>query len=201
VVEARTRTWGGVSPACQNHKAHTRGKQPPTGSAPQTTKGLRFSTTAAPTAMKSTMEKTSLVLTCIGEDREGLVEALSEVVQSHQGNWQESRMARLGGRFLRVVVETTAEHEPLDHPLELELIGLDRPGIVFEISRVLRSYGVNVEELDTTRQNAPQSGELLFQARASLRIPPELDPAELFAKLEAIAGDLMVDVLLEPPED
>ena len=178
--------------------------------------------------MKSTMEKTSLVLTCIGEDREGLVEALSEVVQSHQGNWQESRMARLGGRFagilqveipttkeaslrtaldalsgagLRVVVETTAEHEPLDHPLELELIGLDRPGIVFEISRVLRSYGVNVEELDTTRQNAPQSGELLFQARASLRIPPELDPAELFAKLEAIAGDLMVDVLLEPPED
>jgi glycine cleavage system regulatory protein len=172
------------------------------------------------------MQKTSLVLTCIGADREGLVEALSEVVRKFEGNWQESRMARLGGRFagilqievptreeealraaldrldasgLRVVVETTAQHQPLEYPLELELIGLDRAGIIFEISRVLRTHGVNVEELDTTRQNAPGSGELLFQARASLRIPAGLDQAQLFSELEAIAADLMVDVLVEPP--
>lgn len=174
------------------------------------------------------MEKTSLVLTVIGKDREGLVEALSEVVRAHQGNWQESRMARLGGRFagilevevptsqedslrgaleglratgLRVIVEATANHKPLEYPLELELIGLDRPGIVFEIARVLAAHGVNVEELDTARQSAPESGELLFQARASLRTPPHVDQTKLFAELEAIAADLMVDVLLERPEE
>ena len=178
--------------------------------------------------MPVSMQKTSLVLTCIGADREGLVEALSEVVQKFEGNWQESRMARLGGRFagilqievparkeealraaleqldasgLRAVVETTAPHEPLEDPLELELIGLDRAGIVFEISRVLRAHGVNVEELDTTRQNAPESGELLFQARASLRIPAGVDQTVLFSELEALAADLMVDVLVEPPID
>ncbi len=187
---------------------------------------MPFSTACTETAMAVSMQKTSLVLTCIGADREGLVEALSEVVQQFEGNWQESRMARLGGRFagilqievptreeealraaldrldasgLRVVVETTAQHQPLEYPLELELIGLDRAGIIFEISRVLRAHGVNVEELDTTRQNAPGSGELLFQARASLRIPAGLDQAELFSELEAIAADLMVDVLVEPP--
>lgn len=187
---------------------------------------MPFSTACTETAMPVSMQKTSLVLTCIGADREGLVEALSEVVQKFEGNWQESRMARLGGRFagilqievptreeealraaldrldasgLRVVVETTAQHQPLEYPLELELIGLDRAGIIFEISRVLRTHGVNVEELDTTRQNAPGSGELLFQARASLRIPAGLDQAQLFSELEAIAADLMVDVLVEPP--
>jgi len=187
---------------------------------------LPFSTACTETAMPVSMQKTSLVLTCIGADREGLVEALSEVVRKFEGNWQESRMARLGGRFagilqievptreeealraaldrldasgLRVVVETTAQHQPLEYPLELELIGLDRAGIIFEISRVLRTHGVNVEELDTTRQNAPGSGELLFQARASLRIPAGLDQAQLFSELEAIAADLMVDVLVEPP--
>ena len=187
---------------------------------------MPFSTACTETAMPVSMQKTSLVLTCIGADREGLVEALSEVVRKFEGNWQESRMARLGGRFagilqievptreeealraaldrldasgLRVVVETTAQHQPLEYPLELELIGLDRAGIIFEISRVLRTHGVNVEELDTTRQNAPGSGELLFQARASLRIPAGLDQAQLFSELEAIAADLMVDVLVEPP--
>lgn len=178
--------------------------------------------------MSAQMEKMSLVLTCIGEDRKGLVEALSNAVHRHQGNWQESRMARLGGHFagilqveipaaqepalraaldelqdtgLRVTLETTADHHPLEDPLELELIGLDRPGIVFEISRVLAAHGVTVEELDTARQSAPESGELLFQARASLRTPPQIDQTKLFAELEAIAADLMVDVLLEHPED
>ena len=189
---------------------------------------MPFSTPCTETAMPVSMQKTSLVLTCIGADREGLVEALSEVVRKFEGNWQESRMARLGGRFagilqievptreegalraaleqldasgLRVVVETAAQHQPPEDPLELELIGLDRPGIVFEISRVLRAHGVNVEELDTTRQNAPQSGELMFQARASLRVPAGIDQAQLFSELEALAADLMVDVVVEPPID
>ena len=42
---------------------------------------------------------TFLVLTVIGEDRPGLVEALSETVAVHGGNWLESRMAHLAGRF------------------------------------------------------------------------------------------------------
>ena len=49
----------------------------------------------------------SLVLTVIGADRPGLVEALSETVAEHGASWLESRMAHLSGHFaglLRVSV-------------------------------------------------------------------------------------------------
>ena len=45
----------------------------------------------------------SLVLTVIGPDRPGLVEALSQSIASHDGNWLESRMAKLSGQFAGIV--------------------------------------------------------------------------------------------------
>lgn len=170
------------------------------------------------------MKTVNLVLTCIGEDREGLVEALAQAVQAHGGNWLESRMARLGGRFagilqvdvpvdketalrgafselgksgLRIVVETTARSPRSQHPIEIELVGQDRPGIIHEISRVLASNGVNVEELDTSYQNAPETGETLFMARALVFAPTSVNYEKLSQELESIALDLMVDIVIE----
>jgi glycine cleavage system regulatory protein len=51
---------------------------------------------------------TNLVLTVIGDDRPGLVESLSRVIAQHQGNWLESNMSHLAGKFagiLRVSVD------------------------------------------------------------------------------------------------
>lgn len=47
---------------------------------------------------------TTLVLTAIGDDRAGLVSALSRVVESHGGNWLDSQFARLGGKFAGLVL-------------------------------------------------------------------------------------------------
>ncbi len=46
---------------------------------------------------------TLLVLTVIGDDRAGLVEALAGVVTRHGGNWHRSSMARLGTKFAGIV--------------------------------------------------------------------------------------------------
>src|SRR4030095_2347226 len=46
---------------------------------------------------------TSLVLTVLGEDRPGLVEALSHIIAAHEGNWLESRMAHLAGQFAGIL--------------------------------------------------------------------------------------------------
>lgn len=46
----------------------------------------------------------TLVLTVIGEDRPGLVDALSRVVAEHGGSWERSQMARLAGRFAGIVL-------------------------------------------------------------------------------------------------
>jgi glycine cleavage system regulatory protein len=38
------------------------------------------------------------------------------------------------------------------------------------------------------------SGELLFEATATLRVPTATDPSDLRSTLEAIANELMVDL-------
>ena len=166
----------------------------------------------------------SLVVTVIGKDRPGLVESVSAVVEANGGSWVESRMSRLAGEFagilrvsvpaaevdalteglealdaggLRVVVERGFE-EPADEGqvIVLELIGGDRPGIVHKISEALAARGVNVDELNTECEGAPWSGDTLFKAMARLRAPRGLDLDQLRESLEAIAGDLMVDISL-----
>ena len=168
---------------------------------------------------------TSLILTILGPDRPGLVEAVAGPIAAHGGNWLESRMAHLAGKFagilraevpadrvdalvavlgqlerqgLKVVVERDAQAAQAHWVVELE--GLDRPGLVREISQVLADRGVNIEELTTDRTTAPMSGELLFRSRARISVPPRADAGELRARLERLAGDLMVQVSLEPPK-
>jgi len=171
----------------------------------------------------------SFVLTVIGPDRPGLVDSLAETVAAHQGNWMESRMAHLGGKFagiLRVVVpdqhseallaalealgthgvsvhaeqDTVAEVHETYLPFTLELLGNDRPGIVREISHALAGRGVNVEEFRTECADAPMSGGQLFRATAQLRLPPDLVVDDLRHQLEQVAHDLMVDISLNEPD-
>ncbi len=172
---------------------------------------------------------TSLVLTVIGSDQPGLVEALSRVVAENGGSWEGSRMARLAGCFagilevrvpqnratslctalrelegqgLRVVVEDASSDEATEpyRVLQLELVGQDRPGIIHDISSALAVLGVNVVELATECSSAPMSGETLFNATARLHLPFSLPLAELSETLEKIAADLMVDISLDESE-
>ncbi|MEM9352530.1 MAG: ACT domain-containing protein [Planctomycetota bacterium] len=172
------------------------------------------------------MSTTSLVLTILGQDRPGLVEAIAETVAAHQGNWVESRMAHLAGQFagvLRVEVDAersdallaalgklqetglesvvAAESAPAaadPRPtVQLDLIGQDRPGIVREVSRVLAAHGVNVEELQTECATAPNSGQALFKAAAQLRLPSAEAAEALREALEKVAADMMVEVIIE----
>ena len=50
-----------------------------------------------------------LVLTVIGDDRSGLVRALADVVTEHDGNWEESQLAELAGKFAGIVVVSVPE--------------------------------------------------------------------------------------------
>jgi glycine cleavage system regulatory protein len=172
---------------------------------------------------------TDLVLTLLGPDRPGLVEAVADTIAAHGGNWLESRMARLAGKFagilrveiepqrvsglgaalaalegrgLRIVVDTAggAITPAPARLMELELIGQDRPGLVREVSRLLAQDHINVEELTTDRSSAPMSGEMMFRARARIDVPAGVDTAKVRAGLERLAGDLMVEIRLADGE-
>jgi len=169
------------------------------------------------------MPETFLVLTVIGDDRPGLVGELSAAIAAHRGNWLESSMSRLAGKFagivrvavpeaqaaalqaalgnlaaLKVVAESAAEKSvPAGRRLKLALVGHDRIGIVREVSQVLARHAVNVEKLETHTASAPMSAETLFHALAELCAGAGLDARTLKAELERLSDDLMVDITLD----
>ena len=65
----------------------------------------------------------TLILTVVGSDRPGLVRALSEAVAARGGSWLESRMARLAGQFVGIVL-VEAPESLLDDLHRLESQGL-----------------------------------------------------------------------------
>ena len=168
----------------------------------------------------------TLVLTAIGDDHAGLVRALSSVIADHGGNWETSRMAHLAGKFAGIVMVTVADDntealirdlQPLEEQglleitaevssappptggtsLTLELVGLDQPGIVRDISEALASRDVNIEELETGTVETPMEGGVLFRARASLVLPEALSVDDLTDVLEELAVQLMVDIEID----
>ena len=108
-------------------------------------------------------------------------------------------LAALESGGLKVIAEAAPGEQAAagERSMDLELVGLDRPGIVREISQLLASSGVNVEELITNRTSAPMSAEMLFEARAHVRVPAGIDLAALRSGLERLASDLVVEVKLE----
>ncbi len=169
--------------------------------------------------------QTHLVLTVIGRDRPGLVSAVSGAIAAAGGNWLDSRMASLGGQFagmllvavapenagaltaalraleaegLQLVIAASDTQAPAaGRTLSLELIGLDRPGIVRDLSRTIAAHGVSITELESEQVSGSFSGEAMFKATARLTLPDDLDVDTLRRSIEAIAHELMVDLTLD----
>lgn len=167
-----------------------------------------------------------LVLTIIADDKPGIVETLAATIAEQNGNWLESRMSHMAGKFagilrisiaaekaddlqenlsklasqgINVGIEVSAEvgDTIATKDLTLNLIGNDRPGIVKEVSQALAKLDVNVLELTTNCESAAMSADLLFKTEAHLRVPQGFDSDLLTDALEAISNDLMVEINLD----
>ncbi|MFT4296120.1 MAG: ACT domain-containing protein [Micropruina sp.] len=163
----------------------------------------------------------TLVLTVIGDDRAGLVNALADVVTAHGGNWERSQLAELAGKFAGIVQVNVADEradelaaalQPLRgllevslHPgvgapveaaqrIQVDLVGNDHPGIVRDVSGVLTRHGVSIERLITETREAPMAGGLLFEAHLTAPMPGDRDLAGLQADLEKLATEIVVDI-------
>lgn len=167
-----------------------------------------------------------MVISFIGDDRPGIVERLSEVVSHHGGNWLESRMSNLAGKFAGIVrvalphaqaealgaalreLEATgltlalqAAEQALAQeammPFRLEILGHDRPGIVHEFAAALARRRINVFDMRSDITSAPMSADPLFTAHAEIHVPQQLDLDELRERLESIAEELLIEYSLE----
>jgi glycine cleavage system regulatory protein len=165
---------------------------------------------------------TNLVLTVIADDKPGLVESLSQTIASNSGNWLESSMSQLAGKFagilrvsvaddhveklieelnglsseLKLIIEKATEDAAArpSRLVKMNLVGNDRPGIIKEISAALAALAVNVVRLNTECAPAPMSSDTLFRAKARLEVPEGLALEVLQGKLEKLADDLIVEI-------
>lgn len=169
---------------------------------------------------------THQVITLIADDRPGIVEQVAEVIGRCEGNWLESSLSRLGGKFAGILLVEIARSrsDDLRQALEkltakgirttldsaetgagatvtrdgqrllLSVVANDRRGIIAEISQVLAKRNVNLDELHTTTENAPMSGDLLFHASAEIVLPPPFSHEDLRLALEELSDDLMVEI-------
>ena len=166
---------------------------------------------------------TPLVLTFVGDDRPGLVNAISEKVAASGATWLESRSVRLAGKFagvvlisvpddrltglelslsdlahagLRIAIERggAAEAEKPARIVSLGILGRERPGIVRDVTQTLTRLGVNIEEFMSGLESEPFTGAEMFRAKARLSVPEGLDLDDLRKALERLAGEIMVDL-------
>lgn len=166
--------------------------------------------------------ETQLVCAVIGRDQPGLVYRLSDTIAEAGGNWLDSHMNLLAGRFagtvllsveqskaaalseallalqgpdLHLLVEPAVRASSAHGSLyDLELMGHDRPGIVQDISRALAALKVNIDELTTEYVSGAMAGGLMFKAKAKLDMPEDLPIGDVQDALEALANELMVDL-------
>jgi len=165
-----------------------------------------------------------LIISIMADDRPGLIETLSSIITEHHGNWLESRMAHLAGKFAGIVriQISDKQQDPLKQSLQalqaqgwninieqdapqvekieqttqvqLHIVGNDRPGIVKEVAQALACQGVNVLELATHFESAAMSAEALFKTQAKIQLPKQLDVDDVRDQLEKLSNDLMVEV-------
>lgn len=163
-----------------------------------------------------------LVLTVVGDDRAGLVSALARTIADHGGNWEQSELAELAGAFAGIVLVSvpdeqqralTAALNGLDgllritthdaappasvetpHAVAFTVLGNDRPGIVRDVTAAIAAHAVSIDTFRSRTLEAPMSGGTLFEATVTVSLPADASAAALTTALEALAGEIQVDL-------
>ncbi len=163
----------------------------------------------------------SILISVLGEDKPGLIDGLSEVILSYEGDWIESRMSSFEGKFagilkvnvpaknanklvealestklgLQIACEETKPHalEPF-RSFNIELIGQNHLGIINKLAHALAALDANVEEIKTEIIEASMSGEKLFKAEINLHMPITIEEYVIRDQLEKIANEMMVEI-------
>jgi glycine cleavage system regulatory protein len=164
----------------------------------------------------------SILISVLGDDKPGLLDSLSEIIVSNDGDWIESNMSTVEAKFagiLRVNVPAKnakklikdltssklglqiacEETVPVTHSdyksYNIELIGQNHVGIINKLSHVLTyELKANVEGIKTEIIDASMSGEQLFKAQITLHLPKSVDERLIKDKLELIADEMMVEI-------
>jgi glycine cleavage system transcriptional repressor len=171
-------------------------------------------------------DKSHLILTAVGPDQVGLVEKISEFIVRHGGNIEDSKMAVFCGEFaliilisgdggslfkianhyrdlevetgLAISIKTPSARKPAETflPYTLTASCMDHPGVVYQISGILSSFGINIESMETKTYAAPVSGTPIFRLEAQLSLPTTVNVNSLRQRFAEIQIQENIDIEL-----
>jgi glycine cleavage system transcriptional repressor len=169
-----------------------------------------------------------IVICAIGGDRTGLVYDLTRVVLDCSGNVVESRMSALGNEFamLLLVSGNWATFAKLETELKrlsestgisitlrrteqrqarvdvvtysVDVVCLDQPGIVFNLSGFFSSRGIDIAELTTRSYAAAHTGAPMFAVQMLVHIPSRVHLSALREEFMDLCDQMNLDAILEP---
>ena len=167
------------------------------------------------------------LITAVGEDRPGLVAAISAFVSKSACNIEDSRMAVLGGEFAMLVLvagekpdldamelgiadavhgvgltvgvrRTQPRRTPGMVPYVLTAYAMDHPGIVQRVTAFLAERKINIRAMETRLTEAPHTGDPLFSLHATIDVPSTEKVGELRKGLAEIGARENLDIELRP---
>jgi glycine cleavage system transcriptional repressor len=167
------------------------------------------------------------LITAVGEDKPGLVAAVSGFISRCGCNIEDSRMAALGGEFAMLVLvageppklealvqgvgpagrevglmvnvrRTQARRAAGVVPYALTAYSMDHPGIVQRVTEYLSDRKINIRSLETRLTEAPHTGDPLFSLHATIDVPSAEKVGELRKGLAEIGSSENIDLELKP---
>ncbi|MFC3150520.1 glycine cleavage system protein R [Litoribrevibacter euphylliae] len=174
------------------------------------------------------MSQTNLVITALGSDRSGIVKDLSSLIANHGANIQDSRMTVLGGEFaiimmvsgpeeniqelekklpsevealnLTTIIKRTSGRETCHDTIAYvtEIIAIDNPGIVSDITGFFSNRSINIDDLTTGTYAAPHTGTQMFNLTMRVNIPSSQSIAQLKDDFIQFCDDRNLDAIIEP---
>lgn len=169
-----------------------------------------------------------LVISALGRDRPGIVNALTQPITDNGANIVDSRMTVLGGEFaVLMMVEGAwsaiaklesllpALQDRLDLtiiwrrtdegiratgglPYEVNVVSLDHPGIVNQLAGFFSARNINIQDLYTDSYRAAHTGTQMFSATIRVAIPGDVHIARLRDEFLDFCDSLNLDAVLEP---
>lgn len=165
------------------------------------------------------------VITAVGDDRPGIVAAVTGALHAASANLEDTAMTLLEGQFAMVLVITVPAGgiddvraalapvaadldlmtdvravgalpaEPAGVECALTVYGADKPGIVHRVTATLAARGVNVVDL-ATRVIGRDGSRPVYAMLLDLRLPAGVDESTVRSDLDTVATDLGVDCTL-----
>ncbi len=169
-----------------------------------------------------------LTLTFVASDPSSAIQNLIYLAAKHQCHIEESRMATLGNDFAGVLriagnwnniakMETALKDTSNDtslqvqfkrsQPLKLagnflpylsQVVALDTPGLVYEISHFFSNQNIYILDLQTEPFQTSNSDTMMLTLSLRINIPAESNISDLRERFMILCDELNVDGIIEP---